>query len=147
MTQCGTSVKARYTIKPGDQALGRASNNKIGWPGCRSGYKLVTIKPSDVAGDHSKDVSDWDIDHVIRWLNHLDLGQYCDVFKSHDIHGRELLELSHQVQRTRLMSTLLSITSLNTVKSVRTRLKILARFSDLMLHSPPPSSLFRNFVL
>ena len=41
-------------------------------------------------------MADWDLDQVMRWLNHLDLGQYCNVFKMHDIHGKELLELSHQ---------------------------------------------------
>ncbi|XP_063681030.1 diacylglycerol kinase eta-like [Bolinopsis microptera] len=62
----------------------------------QSPFDFESSSPDTPPGDHTKDVSEWDLDHVIRWLNHLDLSQYCDVFKSHDIHGRELLELSHQ---------------------------------------------------
>ena len=48
--------------------------------------------------------AEWNVHHVMRWLGHLDLGQYCTVFQQHDIHGKELLELSYQDMKVRGLS-------------------------------------------
>ncbi len=42
---------------------------------------------------HIQLLSDWSVDEVCKWLENLELQQYCDVFKENQIDGKELQAL------------------------------------------------------
>ena len=53
---------------------------------------VLTISYLDECGS----VEDWELEEVLEWLTDVGLGQYCHVFRAHDIHGKELLALTKQ---------------------------------------------------
>ena len=42
----------------------------------------------------SAEVSMWDSDDVCDWLEELDLGDYCQNFREHEVDGKQLLNLN-----------------------------------------------------
>jgi SAM domain (Sterile alpha motif) len=40
-------------------------------------------------------VNDWSVEHVAQWLEHIQLGQYGDLFTSRSISGTVLLQLDN----------------------------------------------------
>ncbi|XP_072020781.1 WD repeat, SAM and U-box domain-containing protein 1-like [Amphiura filiformis] len=66
----------------------------------RESSATAVIKPSAPAAEtttpkecHIQLLSDWSIDEVCKWLENIDLKQYCDVFKENHIDGKELQAL------------------------------------------------------
>ena len=61
----------------------------------------ATAPPSESSADtktssnqcHIQLLSDWSVDEVCKWLEDIELQQYCDVFRENHIDGKELQAL------------------------------------------------------
>ena len=61
----------------------------------------ATAPPSEPSADtktssnqcHIQLLSDWSVDEVCKWLEDIELQQYCDVFRENHIDGKELQAL------------------------------------------------------
>lgn len=56
----------------------------------------MKFKRDKSTGGAGNEVSSWGVQEVIEWLDTLQLNEYSEAFKQHDVRGRELLTLNRR---------------------------------------------------
>lgn len=57
---------------------------------------ILTIQKKDIV-DNQIRMESWSNDQVLTWLESIGFSQYKDLFKQHDITGKELIDFNHNI--------------------------------------------------